>query len=1085
MNAVKHDNIIAEAMKNLDRFGSVQKGNPRNRPAMIATATEAMERILQQGKPGGWSSDHREESARYTGWNYVAVNAIAKAAQMCEVGAFVWDEVVHGNRIEARQKALNTKAKGTPVDQHSPIMQVLKRPNPYQSGASFRFEQALQLSLTGTCLIWNVQNAFGKVTRRYIIPTASAEPHHPNDEYPNGYWRVNPESGRWGASNSWYWLYGSLSSMDFCIDAQDMQPVRWPHPLHKDDGYSAISAIASWSDQLDQIEKSRCNNFRNGYRPSAIITIDEFNGDQEELDRVKAQLNTEYSSVDNNGRIHVVAGGGAAVNILDKDVHEMDYTQSSNELRDSTLAAHGVPAAAVGLSSASGREGVYAPLLQFSKNMEPLLHLMAEEDNEYWVWQYGKGMYIEYLPRRVDDPEQERADLQMLVEAGAITKGELRDRLGLEKFNDERDQELAGAAGGQVDPMQAMMQQMQGGQQQGEKQGNQKESKPNPFDTAAEASDSVPKPPKPPTGKNSRGIGPAPPRPSGRPQAKSQDLANLLPDAPIEARDQIAAMQQDGHVVAQEAGVNGPVHVLKADGDSFHKYGVGEGWDGDLKETIFVDPRVADELKSWQQEGRKGAKPVLVEVSGDLHKAVEDDNGELAIETSPLVLTDPKKGCCPVGLYWSDDRDAIDFIPGSIVTSVSAPIELTEEEKSAMSVGVGSDGGYLVKHMGPNEHPSGSSQQAHSGGGSAGESGQRRGNKNDVEQGGGGEVNRPEMTVIGGNVTNGPSEFVNAIKAELVEPVENPLQVDPFFDKDGDGLTEASRVGVPQSSDLNTIPRLPRLTPDERRVESDFAQQYESNPEAMADDYARRVETMAPVEGEPLNNKTFNADDAKMLNNDYAASLENKAKYNLAVHQTGHAIAKRSFLKHLDKIALDPAAAKAVLVTQGGVAAGKGFSLKNSESMKALNSQIGAVWDSAGEQNGTDMEWIQKALDDRGLTGIYAFVHIDPTTHKYAGINGVIGRAQKKGRMVDARLFAESYHVGSQNFKAAKKAYGDRAKFLILDSSGASPRIVNTMPTLPSVEDIRKAKKRRILQSDLPDWIKRGALIGERVWSNK
>ena len=175
MNALKHEMQIAEAMKRMDRFRSVSKGlNPRKKPAMIATATEAMERILQQGKPGSWSSDHREESARYTGWNYVAINAIAKAAQMCEVAAYTWDEQVHGNRIEARQKALNVAEKGTPVDYHSAIMQMLRRPNPHQSGASFRYEEALQLSLTGTCLIWNVQNAFGKVTRRYIIPTASA-----------------------------------------------------------------------------------------------------------------------------------------------------------------------------------------------------------------------------------------------------------------------------------------------------------------------------------------------------------------------------------------------------------------------------------------------------------------------------------------------------------------------------------------------------------------------------------------------------------------------------------------------------------------------------------------------------------------------------------------------------------------------------------------------------------------------------------------------------------------------------------------------------------------------------------------------
>jgi hypothetical protein len=994
MNALITTDSIVRAMARMDTKQPRAKST-----AMVATSTTAMERILQQGKPGGWASDHRAEADRYTGWNFVAVSAIAKAVQMAEVNAYTWQEEEPREKpeIDAENNSVRKSYaadidKGEPFSRKSPLMMMLRRPNPKQSGASFRYEQAMQLSLTGTCLVWNVPNIFGKVVRRYVIPTATAEPCSPNPQYPDGYWRVSPESTRWGNTSTWYWLYGVLSSIDFCIDANEIQAIRWPHPIFKDDGYSTISAVASWTDQSEQIERSRCNNFRNGYRPSVVISMDEWTGTQDEFDRLKAQMNAEYASVDNNGKIHLVSGIGTRVDILDKDVHEMDYTQSSEELRDSILAGHGVPGAAVGLVSPTGREGVYAPLLQFSKNLEPLLTLMAEEDNEYWVWQYGTDAYVEYLPQRVDDPEQDRADLNLLLTAKAITKGELRQRMGLDLFGDERDDEIAG-----TDPAAQEMMMMGGGM--------------GGF-------------PPPPAGQT----GPKPPAQGGFPKPEDENSGD---DLMLKSLGMSVGSGAGGGLLVPE---EYDVHVKHTPGGHSHdqkRHGSRNGASG---------ASAGERAASIARKLRQMAADVTARITGSGYsRRYPDDYPE--IYDAAVKLVDD---------YYDDDPGHHRMLTNILQSHFPVP--------------------YHAKHMGPGSHPgTGSSQQIHGGGGAGG------------KQTG---INRVADELADELVCK--DGICELIRSQDRTSVNNPHRVDPRADADHDGVTDAARVGVPSDADPNKIPRMANLTKEERAVEERFASAYEADPEGMTAKYDSMVRATAVEEGEPLLAKTYNADDAKLLSEDYRSELKNRSKYNIAVHQTAHAIAKQAFIKRLDELKSLPEDQRYVLITQGGVAAGKGHALRHNEQMKRLSNSIGAVWDAAGEQNGTDMDWIQDALNERGLTGIYAFVAVDPINHKHAGINGVLGRATKKGRMVDVRLFAESYEIGAQNFLnfKAKLAREGRAnaKFVILHSDGPQPKVVNEMPRQATAEAVYAEAKRRLIESDLPNWVKLGGLIGERVW---
>lgn len=287
-----------------------------------------------------------------------------------------------------------------------------------------------------------------------------------------------------------------------------------------------------------------------------------------------------------------------------------------------------------------------------------------------------------------------------------------------------------------------------------------------------------------------------------------------------------------------------------------------------------------------------------------------------------------------------------------------------------------------------------------------------------------------------------------------------------------------------------SIPKLPNLTEREREAERKFAEAFEKNPDGVAKDFLDVVkESTKP--GEPL---TFGTDDAKVLTNVWSdpnmtpeQRAINRATLNTPLHQTANAIAKRAFVQHLDT--LKPG--DEVLVTVGGCGAGKGYALKNVPQALAMKEKAKVVWDSAGDQNATENPWVQKEAEKRGLKVSYVYVHADPTTQWADPKRGVVSRAAdpKDGRMVDAKVFADSYALGAKNHQKFYESNRDNpnASFVFLDNTG-SPKLLPGIPkealnlNRKQLTDYATNAVRE--RNDIPPHVKRGATMGDRIWGS-
>ena len=324
------------------------------------------------------------------------------------------------------------------------LARLLKRPNPRQSGGSFRAEIAMYRRLTGACLIWNVPNLWGDTVERYVLPRAAVTPMRPTLQFPEGSWKVQLDSSRYGIDG--LWSFGPLGQFaGWEIDARQVQTMRDHHPIYKDDAQSPVSACALWTDTSAQIDISRHAHLVNGPDPSiGVVLPDDFDPPPNEMERIRADFEQKYAGTAKHGKVAFMTQGKEIVP-LGSLIKDMQYNEGWEQMRDAILSIHGVPPIAVGIEQPTGREGLYAPLKQFELlTIQPMLSEMAEDDTEAIAKQHGDDYEVEYVAKSIEDPDRKDAEIRLCMDAGAIRVDEVRKEFGREPWGGDEGEKIVG-----------------------------------------------------------------------------------------------------------------------------------------------------------------------------------------------------------------------------------------------------------------------------------------------------------------------------------------------------------------------------------------------------------------------------------------------------------------------------------------------------------------------------------------------------------------------------------------------------------------------------------------------------------------
>ncbi|WP_397568440.1 phage portal protein [Schlesneria sp. T3-172] len=403
--------------------------------------------LLNGSVPGGWASDHREETAHNTGFNYIAIHAIASQVASATVTVFADGEQQPQRRSQRKSLAASAGSfhrwksiygledrETDPLPVSHPLVKLMKRPNPYECGSSFRYRQAQQIRLTGTCLVWNVPSFSGPTCERYVIPTAMASAVAPSRELPRGGWRISPVASRYTTKDDhgyfdcphWYRILGQI------LDARQVQVIRLPHAWFLDDGQSPLSAGAKWIDAGEAVDEARYHQLRNGVDPSIVWSLPpDVMVDQDEIDRTQARISAKYGGAQNVGRV-MVAQSGTTITPLGTSPKEMCYGEGFQDFKSAILALHQTPPVAVGLQEAGAYAAYNASMKAWRHSaIQPLCDLLAESDTEELASQFGSGLTVEIESNTVDDTELIEEQLKTDLAARTRTKNEWRAVRGM------------------------------------------------------------------------------------------------------------------------------------------------------------------------------------------------------------------------------------------------------------------------------------------------------------------------------------------------------------------------------------------------------------------------------------------------------------------------------------------------------------------------------------------------------------------------------------------------------------------------------------------------------------------------------
>lgn len=310
------------------------------------------------------------------------------------------------------------------------------------------------------------------------------------------------------------------------------------------------------------------------------------------------------------------------------------------------------------------------------------------------------------------------------------------------------------------------------------------------------------------------------------------------------------------------------------------------------------------------------------------------------------------------------------------------------------------------------------------------------------------------------------------------------------------------------------VKQLPNLSPKERIIETEFLTAFEQKGPRMVREFLKNVK--AGMYGPP---NVIAPDDAKLLSPRYARAdvfadkpvtaldqldpeskkkvQQSRAEANIPLHMTATVIARLALVQALDDLAKDtsiPADKKTLLVTCGGVAAGKGFAVKHAgESMGDVVKSAALVYDTDGETSGTFNAFVMQACKERGIKPTFLYVHADPEV----AWERVFSRAAKEGRMVSEEPFLDSHVDSPRNFAEFYRAHRDAkndkgeplANFVIIDNASGTPKLVDEVP--PSALGKNRDELRHVIKqktnaiTEAPDFVIKTAKRGEKLWPER
>lgn len=344
--------------------------------------------------------------------------------------------------ITARQKFLMPEmfkdlAEGIDIQTDHPLELVLENPNERMTKFGLMLSTVWSIQATGWGIWWLESGGAGSVAGSGAIEKIWYLPRH---------W-VTPIHTKEKAFAGWLLKPPGVEGEGVTLDDDDVVAFQMPDPADPNGVLSPLQSQARSVVTDDAIQEAQAAGMRNFTKPGLMVVMgrmDAPTGQSPTRPILNASQRKEIADVIRLGYMGAVKNGepiildGLIENVLPylPGVAEMDFPGSSELTRDRIQRGFGVNPVVTGATENSNRATAFVATEAFCDNvLNPIGSLISEALTAKVGKRYagaGQKVYI-WLEKAVPrDDELDNSRVQIMMDAEAITKNEIREKFGME-----------------------------------------------------------------------------------------------------------------------------------------------------------------------------------------------------------------------------------------------------------------------------------------------------------------------------------------------------------------------------------------------------------------------------------------------------------------------------------------------------------------------------------------------------------------------------------------------------------------------------------------------------------------------------
>lgn len=311
-------------------------------------------------------------------------------------------------------KVLNSRGDTKEIEV-SPILDLLYKPNPFQTKTEFWETTIINLKCTGDAYWLKIRNKGGKVVElwnmRPDLVTITSDPELFIKNY-----KFQKEDGT-----------------TVTLEKDDVVHFKYPNPLSQFFGLSPIQSAARRIQTEEFATQYQRNFFINSARPDALIKNKASTLTAQQTDDLREGWNKKYKGLTNSSKIAILHGD-LEYQQISLSQREMDYIESMKFTRDDILAAFKVPKPIVAIVDDVNRANSETAMFIFlSETVKPEVQRIVEKINEELVYvDFGTEFYIDFEDPTPENRELKLKEYQQGLLSNYLLINEVRQMEGLE-----------------------------------------------------------------------------------------------------------------------------------------------------------------------------------------------------------------------------------------------------------------------------------------------------------------------------------------------------------------------------------------------------------------------------------------------------------------------------------------------------------------------------------------------------------------------------------------------------------------------------------------------------------------------------